>query len=305
MQTYDVVPVVLASAVANGGTFTVGYPTNRDSGDYTGGLNHSVQSNDYGSLYAVRMRINGANVAAKVAFSFGTSSITVTNNSGGTLAAGSKLYVQLDRAGPDLQPISGVAMADEGKMTDLGLFLINLGAPDVADADGICASQTINTTGSINGALASGGVATFDVPRNVVGAWTNTATLTVTGTDIYGNTLIETSGSGTSMAGKKAFKTITSVVSSASITSATVGSGDVLGLPVFLPSTGRIMRELQDGAAATAGTPLAGDRTTPSATTGDVRGTYDPNAAADGSRSFQLIVAIADPSYKGVPQFAG
>jgi len=139
-----------------------------------------------------------------------------------------------------------------------------------------------------------------------VAAWTGTAVLTVTGTDEFGNTVVESSASGTSMAGKKAFKTVTSVVPSANITSATVGTGDVLGLPAFLPGAGRVLAELEDGAAATAGTLVAGVRTTPAtATTGDVRGTYDPNSAADGSKAFELVVALDDPSDKGVAQYAG
>lgn len=52
-----------------------------------------------------------------------------------------------------------------------------IGAPDAADADGVAASQSVGAGASftVNGALASGGVATFDVPRNVVAAWTDTA----------------------------------------------------------------------------------------------------------------------------------
>ena len=42
-----------------------------------------------------------------------------------------------------------------------------------------------------------------------------------------------------------------------------------------------------------------------SSTTGDVRGTYDPNAAADGSKSFGLIAMVPNPSDLGVSQFAG
>src|SRR3546814_11170811 len=86
--------------------------------------------------------------------------------------------------------------------SDLGcswsnICAVNLGAPLTADADGVCASQAITAAagGTINGAFATGGVATFDVPRNVVAAWTTAAVLTVTGTDAYGNALVDSSAS--------------------------------------------------------------------------------------------------------------
>jgi hypothetical protein len=75
---------------------------------------------------------------------------------------------------------------------------------------------------------------------------------------------------------------------------------------VFLAGAARVLGEMQDGAKATAGTTVTGDATVPAtATTGDVRGTYDPNAAADGAKVFELICAIDDPSFRGVAQFAG
>lgn len=294
-MAFDIITTSLAANVANGATFNVGYPADRDSGAYTQGVNHLITTNEYGLL----SRLNG-----RASFSFGAANITITNSSGVTLAAGTVLRIQLDRVGDD---DGQVPLANEGKMSRSNVVVINLGAPDAADADGVCASQALNAgvDGAINGALASGGVATFDVPRNVVAAWTNTAVLTVTGTDEYGNVVVESSASGTSMAGLKAFKTVTRVRISANATGLTVGTGDVLGLPVFLPAAGAVIGQLQDGAVPTAGTTVAGSLATPTATTGDVRGTYDPNAAADGSRSFQLIVALGDPSYRGRPQFAG
>jgi hypothetical protein len=296
MAKFDIIVHTLGSAVANSGTFTVNYPTNKDAGAYRSGLDHKAATNAYGIL---------STVDGTLAITFGTSNMTITNKSGGTLVAGTTLWIQLAQA-EDADDENAAANIEQ--MAKSNLYVINLGAPDVADADGVSASASVTSgvAAVIGGALASGGVATFDVPRNVVGAWTNTAILTVTGTDQYGKVVKESSASGTTFAGKKAFKTITHASFNADVTGATIGTGDVLGLPVFLAGAGRVLGEMQDGAKATAGTVVAGVATVPAtATTGDVRGTYDPNAAADGSKVFELICAIDDPSFKGVAQFAG
>jgi hypothetical protein len=191
------------------------------------------------------------------------------------------------------------------------VVLLELGSPATADPDGICASQGITppALGLINGALASGGVATFDVPRNVVAAWTTTAVLTVTGTDVYGETLVESSASGTSFAGKKAFKTITQISVSVAVTAFTAGSGDVLGLPIRV-AAGKVMQWLENNLphVGTLGTFVAGDATTATATTGDVRGTYDPNTVMNGSVAVAALVVfnpLTKESLYGVAQFGG
>src|SRR3546814_5681637 len=98
------------------------------------------------------------------------------------------------------------------------------------------------------------------VPRNVVitgAASVTSVTFTITGTDVFGDDLVETitgPTGATAASGKKAFKTVTAIAVSATTTAAvTVGTGDVLGLPVYLPSSGAVLKELQDGASATAG----------------------------------------------------
>jgi hypothetical protein len=291
---YDAIRTSITADVANGGTFTVGYLANRDPGDYAGGFEHEVQTTLAGVL-SIR---NG-----RASFSFGASTVTITNNSGLTLPAGTAIVVQLDRLGGEILP-PAARMANPGKMGRLRPVAINLGAPDAAAANNIGASQGVTggVAGLVNGALATAGVATLDVPRNVVAAWTNTSILTVTGFDEYGVAMSEVSASGTTFAGKKAFKRVTGFTFSATVTGATVGTGDVFGLPVFLPQAGNVVREMQDGANATAGTLVAGVSTKATTTTGDVRGTYDPNAAADGARAFQLIAMLPDPAYRGVTQ---
>lgn len=179
----------------------------------------------------------------------------------------------------------------------LGQIFVYDIVPIAPDPDGVLATQAITAAGGpatgLNGALASGGVATFDVPRNVVAAWTGTAIMTVVGTDVYGRPQRATSASGTSFASLKTFRTITSVSVSADVTGATVGTGDVFGLPFRVVNGGYVVRAGWAGALADdAGTFVAADVTSPAtAATGDTRGTFDPSSAADGSR--RLVIAMA------------
>ena len=286
---------VLSADVAAAGTFTVSYPTGTSKGTFAGAFQHGLSVGQADLVHYDDF------LAAP-----GASSITITNRTASTWAAGAPFVLMLEVPGVrDVRDENGKTPIL--RANSMPVVQVSLGNPVVADADGICASQagTADTAMLLNGALLASGRMVLDVPRNVVAAWTGTAVLTVTGLDEYGNTVVESSASGTSMTGKKAFKEITSVVPSANITAATVGTGDVFGLPLFLGSTGLVIRELQDGAAATAGTVVAADTSVPTATTGDVRGTYDPNAAADGSRVFQLYIAVGDPAYRGPSQYAG
>jgi|GEM_PF-7066901 hypothetical protein len=50
---------------------------------------------------------------------------------------------------------------------------------------------------------------------------------------------------------------------------------------------------------------LSGDTATPTATTGDVRGTYAPNAAPNGAIEFEAVVLMQSTAYTGQAQFAG
>ena len=296
-MSFKTAEVTLSADVAQNGTITVAYPAGTDSGTFAGAYLHKA-------WFAGLQYLGTAPTDFTV--SFGTSSITVTYKGATSLPEGSRVNFQFDTLGADDRAFH-TDVDDVHNICPMTPFVINLGAPDVADADGVCASQAITAVGggSINGALASGGVATFDRPRNVVAAWTTSAVMTVTGTDEYGEVVVESSASGTSMTGKKAFKTITAVAVSVDVTGATVGTGDVLGLPVALPQKGLVVREMEDGAIATAGTLLGAVRTAASATTGDVRGTYDPNSACDGAKAFELLAFLPDPTDLGVAQYAG
>jgi hypothetical protein len=171
--------------------------------------------------------------------------------------------------------------------------------PVALDADGICAQQTLAAAGNalLNGALASGGTVTLDVPRNVIvdAAGAATAVLTVTGTDVYGIPMSEaiTLNGTTAVAGKKAFKTITRIAASAAATDFFVGTSDVFGLPIDA-NTRNYVLTAWNGAFVTTGTFVGADATTATTTTGDVRGTYAVPDAADGSKRLTLWVFVFD-----------
>jgi hypothetical protein len=242
---FKVVTSTLAAALAPSGTLAISYPSGTNAGNFVGGVGHKL--------------VTGANDVFRspqyFTLSFGTSEITLTWGSASpTLPIGTKIWVQLEQAGYSPQaPREGADPAVK-RTSATAVKLISLGAPDVADADGYCVSQNLTTAGvfSVSGTVAATLAAAAlkgeaDVPRNVVAAWTGTAVLTVTGKDEYGNTVVESSGSGTSFTGKKAFKQITNIAVSANVTALTVGTGNVLGLPVFLGSVNQIVDERMNG----------------------------------------------------------
>jgi hypothetical protein len=295
-MSFKIVRGTLAASVAPAATVAISYPPGTSRGSFAQGVDTYMMLGQDKITEPEGMTL-----------SFGASSVTVTNAGASTWPAGTNFIFQFDEAGDgNAVSRSGVELYDP-----LSVVLVDLGSPIAGDADGICASQAITAVGVgglLNGALLSGGVMDLGLTgRNVVAAWTGTAVMTVTGKDIFGATVVESSASGTSFTGKKAFKTVTSVKVSADVTAATIGTGNVLGLPVRLPAAGNIIRELENGATASAGTTVGAlaSSTKSTATTADVRGTYVPNSTPDGSKGFQLICALPDPAFAGEAQFAG
>lgn len=290
---------LLSSAVATSGTFTTGYPEDGFLGLYRSGKNHRLVVD--GKEYSCPNDFGVAFTSATV--------ITITWRGANTLRSGARWVLQLDIGG--VEPVAGVnnAMATTA-------VRVNLGAPIAADVDGIAAVQLAGAAGdfTLDGVRVLGGVATLDRPRNVTltGATTNHSarTFTVYGTDEYGEAVVETLAgpNNNTVAGKKAFLTVPRVAVDGAIATngVSVGFGDVLGLPVFAEAAS-LLKEREDGAAPAAGTLVAGlaVATKSTATTADVRGTYDPNSACDGAKVFELDLLLADPTFLGNPQFAG
>jgi hypothetical protein len=296
MSQYDIIQHTIASTVGGGASFSVNYPTNKGPEDYAGGRAHLIDSRSNRQIAAARGEFSVA---------LGATTFTITLNTNMVYSAGEVIFINLDQA--ELDPNERIVLADNTRMTQMQVIKIDLGTPTATAANNVVLSQNCTAaTGlatGINGALAAAGVATLDVPRNVVAAWTNTAVVTITGTDQYGRVLRQSSASGTSLASTKAFRTITGVSTSADITGLTVGTGKVLGLPVFLGAAADVISEYQDGAVPTAGTTVAGATATATALTGDVRGTYAPNGTPNGALRFEVLVAVRSTDYLGVTQF--
>lgn len=157
----------------------------------------------------------------------------------------------------------------------------------------------------------------LDTPRCVsitAAAAATTRSYTVKGYDEYGVPLTEvipTVGASTTVNGKKAFLDVTSVTADgATATNVSVDTTDILGFPFLAGKWAMIDVVFNDALIAATTGFTAGVATTATATTGDVRGTYALQSAADGVKSFQLFqfvphAASTDPTLSyGKAQFS-
>jgi hypothetical protein len=141
----------------------------------------------------------------------------------------------------------------------------------------------------------------LDTPRAVSldssGAGDTTQTATVYGYDLYGQPMSEAVALNgvTEVYTTKAFKSVTRIaISAATAGNINAGFNDKLGLPVRVTDAGYIVSVKWAGAlAADAGTFVAADVTSPATTTtDDVRGTYTPSSAANGTRRLVMTIAV-------------
>src|SRR5690606_7887105 len=142
-------------------------------------------------------------------------------------------------------------------------------------------------------------------------------TITLTGYDEYLEKVVETltiaaTGTSQNATGKKAMRYLEKVditaAADAEANTLNLGTGDALGLPVKIASKANFLMGAVDGVQETV-TVVASDATTPSATTGDVRGTVDFTTAYDGSKAFTALLVLEDTATKtgvfGLDQYAG
>lgn len=149
----------------------------------------------------------------------------------------------------------------------------------------------------------------LDVPRNLSLNVTHASsivalTLLTLGLDEYGQPMSElltitATGTTKTAAGKKAFKWIYSMAitsaGNAQTDTLNLAWANVLGLPYRIDDGGRVTPS-GNGALDTTGTVTKADDTSPATTTtGDVRGTYAPSSAPDGTKKYFASVFPTDP----------
>ena len=158
-------------------------------------------------------------------------------------------------------------------------------------------------TGVTAGLAPDGSGATvyqFDVPR-CVGITTSASmagiNFTIVGYDAYGQKMTQTragGGSATTVNTTKAFKSILSVTPDGTdgVNNVSIGSADIFGMPFAITDVGYVLsNKWAETLAADAGTFVAADQTIPAtAATGDVRGTYAPSSASDGTK--RLVMGL-------------
>jgi hypothetical protein len=176
------------------------------------------------------------------------------------------------------------------------------GAANVAAASVWTAGITLTAgTGTTSVVRADGTtVIQLDQPRAVsvtLGSGSPTSrVVTVTGYDVYGQPMSEAITTGTTPSttvnGKKAFYQVaTATISGSPVVTVSLGTSDVVGLPVAVTSGSYLASVNYAGSFATdSGTFVAADATPATTTTGDVRGTYTPSSAFNGTN--RLVVGI-------------
>ena len=174
--------------------------------------------------------------------------------------------------------------------------------PQALIANNIAATQTPAAAGSltltagtsVKSVTTAGGVTVLqlDCPRAVsvtTGAGSPTSrNFTVSGYDYYGQAMSEviasSASASTAVNGKKAFFQITGItVSGGTVVAITVGTTDILGLPVRVFNVSYVASVKSNNTLAQdTGTFVAAATQTATTTTGDVRGTYAPATASNG-----------------------
>jgi hypothetical protein len=188
-----------------------------------------------------------------------------------------------------------------------GTFSTTIVAPETGTVtgtliaiDSTAAYVTFGQTGTLAAWNPGGGTG-----RNIVikpSSNLDAGNFTVAGRDMYGYKMTETiAGGSTSLAGKKAFKYVSSITNASAPTSTgvSIGFGDVFGLPLYTPYAGQNLALNLNSTAGISAAVIAsttnlilGTTVTQTSTTPDVRGTFTSTTASNALQRLQMQVTV-------------
>lgn len=203
------------------------------------------------------------------------------------------------------------SMRGVGQMLGLGTDIIHadLGAPALADADGILDGVSIATavdTTTFQATYSRAVMGRYGRNVVVIASGAATSNVTVYGRDYLGQKVTEsfTLNGANSVVGNKMFAYVDRIT--AGVTAGTtidVGWGVRLGLPFKIK---QLIAEMKNGAvAANAGAITVGPDTAATSTSADPRGYYTPaSVLPDGTNTFELRYIADNSNAHGVAQYA-
>ena len=290
-MTFKNIIGTLDGPVAHSASFFVPYPAGTSRGDYFGG---------HGSVLAIGQVV--CTSPNQMTVDLGAEGATVTNTGTYEWPLSGTYVLSLDAVG-----ISAGWQSEDGKILPRvqpwPVVYLNVGSPVAEVEEGLRVGAPIDAAGPVTLLQNS-----FDVPRNITihaDAAIAGTIFTVTSTDEYGVKVHEEID-GANHGRKCHYRNIVVSASAPVAANVQIGWGPEIGLPCFCGPATILVRELQDGEpVATAGVLIPGDEMPASATTGDVRGTYESEVSPDGIKAFGLLVCMPDPGYRGTAQFSG
>lgn len=191
---------------------------------------------------------------------------------------------------------------------------VNFYTPPAANTANVAALQTLPGAGALtlaagtgNSAATIGGypfiyIGVSNPVRTLARAITLTSAanlsainFTITGLDYHNRVIVQTlSGpNANTVTTLKTFQAVYSVTADAAVPSnVSVGTSDTFGLPMRCGQRGFLSVRWDTGATEDAGTFVAASNVVPpTPSTGDIRGTYTPSSASNGTRTLILYVS--------------
>lgn len=222
------------------------------------------------------------------------------------LRSGNILYMRLEELGTTYyyDQKNNVTVQN---MVASSLFMVNLRAPREKDREHyvkLCRVESEGVLPQENKAP--------DVPRNVTVVSTANDThraFCIDGFDCYDRPMTEivTGPNAGIRQGRKAFAKVARIsVDGPCNGDIAVGFGNRLGLPVYLPAEGYVIQEMVAGKQPPRGMIITGETGTPTATSGDRRGTYSPSPSVElnGRNAIYLLLSLPNPGNIGSPDYA-